>query len=125
MRQEHLAHGSIDMGKPCLIPWTVDPETHGAAIGHADIGAQHLMTVIGLAVEQIKRRTKPLGLAHQFIHGENRVGGQIVEQRGFGIVGVMVDAPLPQLDIAGDHHRRQQRLILNAQDQGHEIGLEQ
>lgn len=37
----------------------------------------------------------------------------------------MVDAALPQFDVPGDHHRRQQRLILHTQNQGHEIGLEQ
>ncbi|MNF17186.1 hypothetical protein D3C80_2205390 [compost metagenome] len=64
-----------------------------------------MVAVVGLAVQQVKRRAGPFAVADQLIDGEHRVSGQTIEQGGFGVVGVVVDTALPQFDIAGDHHR--------------------
>ncbi|MNL04844.1 hypothetical protein D3C87_1254210 [compost metagenome] len=105
VRQQHGAHGPLGVTETWLTLWSIDPKTHRAAIRHADIGTEHVVTIVGLAVQQVKRRTGPLGIAHQFIDGEHGVGGQAFEQGGFGVVGEMVDPALPQFDITGDHHR--------------------
>ena len=59
----HSAHGPIGVVKTRMIEWAIDPETHNAAIRHADIGTEHVVTIVGFAKQQVKRRATLVSIA--------------------------------------------------------------